>query len=47
MRLGFLLNEWFLCSKLGLPKDIDPELRDLKDYIDIFEFLPLSFHSFI
>lgn len=47
MRLAFLLSEGFLCEKLGLPKDIDPEFLDFKDYIDIFELYFEALPSFI
>lgn len=43
----FLVREGFLCEKLGLPRDIEPEFLDLNDYIDIFELYLDALPSFI
>lgn len=47
MRLTFLLREGLRCSKLCLPRDTEPELRDLRDSIDILELNLDALPSFI
>ena len=47
MRLAFLVREGCLCEKLGLPKDMDPEFRDLSDYMEILELYLEALPSFI
>lgn len=42
-----MLNDGFLCVKLGLPNDIEPEFLDLKDSIEIFDGYLEALPSFI